>query len=62
MRHMGIQTDGHLEKSPMTDLERDIYEERAAIREYDGGQSRADAEREARVEARAYVERLKDEG
>lgn len=30
---------------------RDLYEERAAIREYDGGQPRRIAEREARREA-----------
>lgn len=29
---------------------REAYEERAAIREYDGGQTRADAEREALAE------------
>ena len=31
----------------LTDDEREHYEERAAIREHDGGQSRADAERGA---------------
>jgi hypothetical protein len=30
----------------------DIFEERAAIREYDGGQSRAEAERAAWIEAK----------
>ena len=33
------------------ELARDLYEERAAIREYDGGQSRAEAERAAGIEA-----------
>ena len=32
----------------MTDAEREAFEERAAIMEYDGGLSRRDAEREAR--------------
>lgn len=31
----------------------DLWDERAAIREYDGGASRADAEREAAAEVRA---------
>ncbi len=34
------------------ELARDLYEERAAIREFDGGQDRAEAEREAWIEAR----------
>lgn len=34
------------------DLARDLYEERAAIREFDGGQDRAEAERAAWIEAR----------
>ncbi len=33
-------------------LARDLYEERAAIREFDGGQDRAEAERAAWIEAR----------
>ena len=33
------------------------FEERAAIREYDGGQSRAEAESAAEVEVRAKYER-----
>lgn len=46
----------------MTELERDIFEERAAIREYEGGQDRVAAEREARREARAYVESVRVTG
>lgn len=34
------------------ELARDYYEERAAIREYDGGQNRAEAEAAALVETR----------
>lgn len=34
------------------DLARDLYEERAAIREFDGGQDRPEAERIAWIEAR----------
>lgn len=34
------------------ELARDLFEERAAIREFDGGQDRAMAEREAWAEAR----------
>ena len=33
------------------ELARDLFEERAAIREFDGGQDRAEAERQAWVEA-----------
>jgi hypothetical protein len=34
------------------ELARDIFEERAAIREYDGGQERAESERAAWIEAK----------
>ena len=34
------------------ELARDIFEERAAIRQYDGGQDRAEAEAQAWIEAR----------
>ena len=37
---------------PPVELARDIFEERAAIRQFDGGQNRAEAERAAWPEAR----------
>lgn len=36
---------------------REFFEERAAIRQYDGTQSRAEAEAEALTETRAYLAR-----
>ncbi len=39
------------------DVDAELFEERAAIREFDGGQSREDAEREAALEAEAHRHR-----
>ena len=44
----------------MTLAEREAYEERAAIREFEGGQSRAEAEKEALREI--VLERLRKRG
>lgn len=38
---------------------REFFEERAAIREFGGGYSRAEAERQAEQETRAYLERCR---
>lgn len=43
----------------MTDDEREFFEERAGIREYEGGMSRRDAERAARVDVERYYEAQK---
>jgi hypothetical protein len=47
----GVRADPVPEMTP-DELARDIFEERAAIREFDGGQTRAEAERAAWPEAR----------
>lgn len=46
-----VNSDARKTMTP-DDLALDIYEERAAIREFDGGQDRAEAERAAWIEAR----------
>lgn len=38
----------------LSNVEQDLFEERAAIREYDGGQDRESAERAAREEVEQY--------
>ena len=51
---VGTVGTGRVSDPEMTpeELARDIYEERAAMREHDGGQDRAEAERAAWQEAR----------
>lgn len=42
----------HTTAATLTPAERELYEERAAIREYDGGMARAEAERAALADVR----------
>lgn len=46
----GVRTVGE-------DVDAELFEERAAIREFDGGQPREEAEREAAIEAEAHRHR-----
>ncbi len=45
-----------VERIPLSEAEQDFYNERAAIMEFDGGLSRAEAERQALERLRLFTE------
>jgi TubC N-terminal docking domain len=53
---------GYLVPDDLPELWREMYEERAAIREYDGGQAREHAEAEALTETIAAMRRAEELG
>lgn len=56
------ETVWRLTEAELPKAVREAYEERAAILEYDGGLSQAQAETQAKVEQRLYEYRLTDNG
>lgn len=57
-----VETAWQPTEAELSEAVREVYEERAAIQEYDGGLSRKEVETEARAAMRVYEYRLTDNG
>lgn len=57
-----VETAWQPTEAELSEAVREVYEERAAIREYDGHESRKEAEAKAREAMRVYEYRLTDNG